>query len=122
MELPYFLQPLVHYFFARPFRFLALAGIGILASLIYHLWLQKTQAGSKHWAFPVIVGGVVAVPLLLSSLLSSLWSVFCFLGGPDGKLESRSTIVAAIVFALTAIVSLLAGLWDVRAGLKMRSR
>jgi hypothetical protein len=120
MDLPNFLQPVVHYFLAQPSRFLALAVIGIFASLIFHWWLRKSQTGGKHRILAMIVGGIVAAPLLLSSFLSFLWSLFCFLGGADGNFGSRPTIVAAIVWAIIASAGLLVGLWDVRAGLKAR--
>jgi hypothetical protein len=122
MELPAILQPVVHYFFARPPRMFVLAGIGIVATVIFHLWLRRPNPRMSHPTLLVLVSSIVAAPLLLFSVLSLLWSVFCFLGGPDGQFGSRASIVAGCVFVVVASIGLLVGLWNLRVGLRTRCR
>ena len=51
-----------------------------------------------------ITSAIAAVLLLSVAVLSFLWGVFCFLGGPEGNPGSRDSIVYGtgfVVFALT---------------------
>ena len=65
-----------------------------------------------------IVRGIAAFLLLLIGVLSFLWAVFCFCGGPDGNFGSRESIIWGFGFLVFAIVAPGAGVLLVRAALK----
>ena len=53
--------------------------------------------------FPVaMLAGIGMVPVCL---FAAFWSLFCFVGGPDGKTGSRESIIAGIISLLVATLS-----------------
>jgi len=48
---------------------------------------------------------IAGIGLVALGLFAAFWSLFCFLGGPDGKLGSRESIVAGACSLLVAVLS-----------------
>ena len=52
---------------------------------------------------------LIKIVLFLAGGLSILWSLACFLGGPDGKIGSKESIIWGLGFLVVGCVVVLAG-------------
>jgi membrane protein implicated in regulation of membrane protease activity len=73
----------------------------------------------RQWLW-MVVSIIAATALLLFGLFSLLWALFCFLGGPDGKIGSLESIEWGLGFSLFGILVTVAGVFFARAGLKAK--
>jgi hypothetical protein len=62
---------------------------------------------------------VIGVPLDCVGGLALLWSLFCFLGGPDGKIGSWDAIAFGSVFGTIGIVFVAVGVLLGKRGLRL---
>jgi hypothetical protein len=74
----------------------------------------------KYPILMAVMSGVAAGVLFLVSVSSLLWAAFCFLGGPDGDIGSRESIIWGSGFLTFAVVIGFIGILLARVALRAK--